>query len=41
MMEMEEGRAIVKAQAMPEGRKQLSPQSSDEEIDEIVRERGK
>jgi choline dehydrogenase-like flavoprotein len=40
MMETKEGQAMVKGEeAVGSGRKPLSPQSSDEEIDELVRER--
>jgi choline dehydrogenase-like flavoprotein len=41
MMETKEGKAMVKEQAVAEGRNQLSPHSSNEEIDELVRERGR
>jgi choline dehydrogenase-like flavoprotein len=41
MMETKEGKAMVKRQTVAEGRKQLSPKSSDEEIDELVRDRGR
>jgi choline dehydrogenase-like flavoprotein len=41
MMETKEGRFMVKEQAVAEGGKQLSPSSSDEEIDELVRQRGR
>jgi len=41
MMETKEGKAMVKEQAVAKGRNQLSPRSTDEEIDELVRERGR
>jgi hypothetical protein len=39
IMETREGKAMVKKQAVAKGKSQLSPRSSDEEIDELVRER--
>jgi choline dehydrogenase-like flavoprotein len=41
MMETKEGKAMVKAQAVAKGRNPLSPNSSNEEIDELVRDRGR
>ena len=40
-MKTKEGKAMVKGQAVAQGKKQLSPFSSDEEIDELVREHGR
>jgi hypothetical protein len=41
MMETKEGKTMVKGQAVAKGQKQLSPKSSDDEIDELVRNHGR
>lgn len=40
-METKEGKAMVKGQAVTKGQISLSPRSSNEEIDELVRARGR
>jgi hypothetical protein len=41
MMETKEGKAMVKEQAVAKGQNRLSSRSSDDEIDKLVRERGR
>jgi len=41
MMETKEGKAMVKEQVVATGQNRLSPRSSDEDIDELVRECGR